>query len=57
MTLLASHFLSSDCWVLPSIGLAERSPVGLYCVLQQRSTPEVVLPLAEDINKLVEYLI
>ena len=41
------HFLPSNCGVLSSIRLAERGSTGLYCVLQQRSTPEVVFPLAE----------
>ena len=41
--------LPSNSRVLSPIGLAERGPVGLYRVLQQRSTPEVVFPLDEDV--------
>ena len=48
------HLLPSNCGVLPSIGLVERGPMGLYCVLQQRSTPEVIFPLAEYVVKLAK---
>ena len=43
------HLLPSNSRVLSPIGLVERGPVGLYCVLQQRNTPEIVFPLAEDV--------
>ena len=48
------HLLSANCRVLPPIGLAERRPMGLNCMLQQRSIPEVVFPMAEDVAKLAE---
>ena len=51
------HLLPSNSRVLSPIGLAERRPVGLCRVLQQRSTPEVVLPLAEDVAKLAKQVI
>ena len=31
--------------------------MGLYLVLQQRSTPEIVFPLAEDVAKLSKEII
>ena len=48
------HLLPSNSRVLMPVGLAERRPVGLNCVLQQRSTAEVVLSLAENIAELLE---
>ena len=51
------HLLPSNSRVLSSIGLVERGPVGLYRVLQQRSTPEIVFPLAEDVAKLSKEVI
>ena len=48
------HLLPSNCGVLLLIRLAERGSTGLYCVLQQRSTPEVVFPLAKNVAKLAE---
>ena len=48
------HLLPSNSWVLSPVRLAERRPVGLNHVLQQRSTAKVVLPLAEDIAELLE---
>ena len=51
------HLLQSNSRVLLPIGLAERGPVGLYRVLQQRSTPEVIFPLAEDVAELAEQVI
>ena len=48
------HLLLSNSRVLSPIGLAERRPVGLYRVLQQRSTPEVVFLLAEDVAELTK---
>ena len=48
------HLLPSNCGVLSSIGMAERGPMGLYCVLQQRSTPEVIFPLAKYAVKLAK---
>ena len=51
------HLLLSNSRVLSPIGLAERRPVGLYRVLQQRSIPEVVFPLAEDVTELAKQVI
>ena len=51
------HLLPSNSRALSPIGLAERRPVGLYCVFQQRSTPEVVFPLAEDVAELAKQVI
>ena len=51
------HPIPSNSRVLSPIGLAERGPVGLYRVLQQRSTPEIVFPLAEDVAKLSKEVI
>ena len=51
------HLLLLHSWVLPSVELAERRPMSLYFVLQQRSTPEVVFPWAEDVAKLTEQVI
>ena len=51
------HLLPSNSRVLSPIGLAKRGPVGLYCVLQQRSTPKIVFPLAEDVAKLLKEII
>ena len=48
------HLLPSHSRVLTPVRLAERRPVGLNCILQQRSTAEVVLSLAEDITELLE---
>ena len=48
------HLLPSNSRVLSPIGLAERGPMGLYRVPQQRSTPEVVFPLAEDVAELAK---
>ena len=45
------HLLPSNCRVLPAIGLSERRPMGLYRMLQQRSTPEVIFSLAEYVTK------
>ena len=52
--LYLSHLLSANSGVLPAIGLAEWRPMGLDCMLQQRSIPEVVLPSAEYVAKLTE---
>ena len=51
------HLLPSNSRVLSPIGLAERGPVGFYRVPQQRSTPEIVFPLAEDVAKLLKEVI
>ena len=48
------HLLSANCQILPPIGLAERRPMGLDRMLQQRSIPEIVFSTAEDIAKLAE---
>ena len=48
------HLFPSNSWILSPVRLAERSPVGLNRVLQQRSTAKVVLPLAKDIAELLE---
>ena len=52
--LYLSHLLSANCGVLPAIGLAERSPMGLDRMLQQRSIPEVIFSSAEYIAKFVK---
>ena len=49
--LYLSHLLSANCGVLPAIGLAERRPMGLDRVLQQRSIPEVIFSSAEYVAK------
>ena len=51
------RLLLSNSRVRSPIGLAERGPVGLYCVLQQRSTLEIVFPLAEDVAKFSKEII
>ena len=48
------HLLQSYRQVLTPVRLAERRLVGLNRMLQQRSTAEVVLSLAEDIAELLE---
>ena len=48
------HLLPSNSRVLSSIRLAEEGPVCLNYVLQQRSTPEIVFPLAEDVAEFPE---
>ena len=48
------HLLPLNSRVLTPVRLAERRPVGLNCMFQQRSTAEVVLSLAEDIAELLE---
>ena len=48
------HLLPSNSRVLSLIRLAEWGPVCLYCVLQQRCTPEIVFPLAEDVTEFSE---
>ena len=49
-----SHLLFTNCGVLPALGLAERRPMGLDRMLQQRSIPEVIFPSAEYVAKLTE---
>ena len=51
------HFFPANCGVLPLVGLAERRPMGFNRVLQQRSIPEVVFTLAEDVLILFKQLI
>ena len=46
-----SHLLSANCGVLPAIVLAERRPMGLDLMLQQRSIPEVIFSSAEHVAK------
>ena len=48
------HLLPSNCGVLPAIGLVERGPIGLYRMLQQRSTPEVIFSFAKHVVKLAK---
>ena len=43
------HLLPSNSRVMSPIRLVEWGPVCLNCVLQQRSTPEIVFPRAEDV--------
>ena len=49
-----SHLLSANCGVLLVVGLAERRPMGLDRMLQQRSIPEVIFPSAEYVAKLTK---
>ena len=51
------HLLPSNSQVLSPIRLAEWGPMCFYCVLQQRSTPEIVFPLAEDVAEFPEKVI
>ena len=51
------HLFPVNCGVLPPVGLAERRPMGLNRVLQQRSIPGVVFALAEDVLILFEQLV
>ena len=51
------HLLPSNSRVLLPIRLAEWGPMCLYCVLQQRSTPEIVFPPAEDVAEFPEKVI
>ena len=48
------HLFSSDGRVLAAVWLAKRWPLGLDCVLQQRSAAQVVLSLTDYITKLLE---
>ena len=48
------HLFPPNSWVLSPIRLAERRPVGLDRVIQQRSAAKVVLPLAKHIAELLE---
>ena len=52
-----SHFFSANCGVLPPVGLAERGPMGLNPMLQQRSITQVVVTLAEDVLELLKQLV
>ena len=51
------HLLPLNGRVLSPIGLVERGPVCLYCVLQQQSSPEIVFPLTEDVAEFSEKII
>ena len=51
------HLFPANCGVLLPVGLAERRPMSLNRVLQQRSIPEVVFTLAEDVLILLEQLV
>ena len=51
------HLLPSNSWVLPPVGMVKWRPVRLYCVLQQQSTAEVVLSLAEHIAELLKEVV
>ena len=51
------HLLPTNCRVLPPVRLAERRPMGLDRMLQQRSIPEIVFTLAEDVAILFKQLI
>ena len=48
------HLLSTNCRVLPAIGLAERRPMGLNRMLQQQCIPDIIFSTAEDVAKLAE---
>ena len=51
------YLLPSNSRVLTPVGLAKRRPVRLYGVLQQRSTAEAVLSLAEHVAELLEEVV
>ena len=51
------HLLPSNSRVLSSVGLAEWGFVCFDRVLQQRITPKIVFPLAEDIAELQEKVV
>ena len=48
------HLLSVNCGVLPAIGLAERRPMGLDLMLQQRCIPKIIFSTAEYVAKLAK---
>ena len=54
MSLDLSHLLPSNSRVLSPVGLAKRRSVSLNGVPQQRSTAEIVSPLAEDVAEFPE---
>ena len=51
------HFFPANCGVLPPVGLAERGPMGLNPMLQQRSITQDAVTLAEDVLELLKQLI
>ena len=51
------HLLPSNSRVLTPVGLAKRRPVRIYGVLQQWSTAEVVLSVAEHVTELLEEVV
>ena len=51
------HLLPSNSRVLTLVGLAKRRSVRLYSVLQQRSTAEIILSLAEYIAELLKEVV
>ena len=48
------HFFPPDCGVLPPVKLAERRPMGLDPMLQQRSVTQVFVPLTKDVLVLLK---
>ena len=48
------HFFPANCRVLPPVRLAERRPMGLDPILQQRSITQVVVTLTKYVLELLE---
>ena len=51
------HFFPPNCRILPPVWLAERRPMSLNPMLQQRSIAQVFISLAEDIHILLKKLV
>ena len=51
------HLLPPHSRVLSPVGLTEWRSMGLYSVLQQRSTAEIVFPLTEDVVELSKQIV
>ena len=48
------HFFPTNCRVLPPVRLAERRPMGLDPMLQQRSITQVVIALTKNVLELLK---
>ena len=51
------HLFPPNCRILPPVRLAERRPMGLDPVLQQRSIAQVFVALTENVKILLEELV
>ena len=51
------HFFPPNCRVLPPVRLAERRPMGLDPVLQQRSITQVVVTQTKNVLELLKQLV